>query len=70
MAKQPKIGCIDIYYKAVITKIMWYWHQDRQNTEQYSPKYRPIHRTALDTTDWAFEMTGKRTHFPIDETWN
>lgn len=39
------------YYKTIITKIMWYWHQDRQNNQQYGPKYRLMHRRALDITD-------------------
>lgn len=33
LKKQQKIGGINIY-KTIKTKIMWYWHQDRQNDPQ------------------------------------
>lgn len=34
MRKQQKVGDINIYYKIIIIKIMWYWHWNRQDDQK------------------------------------
>lgn len=36
------------------------------HSKEYSPEDRPMHSRALDRTDWACQMIGKRTDFTTD----